>query len=143
MATTGLLDMPGIIAEMIFGGVFHRFPKLNVAFTEAGAGWLPYLLEQMDDRYWRNRYWTGCELEMLPSEYFHRNCRVTFMYDPYAIRNRHSCGVENLMWSSDYPHHGTDWPYSRRVIGETFGGVPSAERVRILARNCAELYGLN
>ena len=23
------------------------------------------------------------------------------------------------MWSSDYPHHGNDWPYSRKVIEET------------------------
>ena len=29
-----------------------------------------------------------------------------------------------MMWSSDYPHHGNDWPYSRKVIEETMGSIP-------------------
>jgi predicted TIM-barrel fold metal-dependent hydrolase len=64
------------------------------------------------------------------------------MYDGYAVRNRHACGVENLMWSTDYPHHGCDWPYSRKVANELFAEVPKEERQRILALNCAELYKL-
>ncbi|MBX3026126.1 amidohydrolase [bacterium] len=142
LSTTGLLDMPLVIARMIFAGVFERFPRLRAGFIEAGAGWVPYLLQQMDDRFRRNRHWTGCDLSLLPSEYFQRNCKVSFMYDPYAVQNRHACGVETLMWSSDYPHHGTDWPHSRRVIDQTFTGVPEAERHRILAGNCAELFRL-
>ena len=142
LSTTGLLDMPSVIAQMIFGGVFERFPRLRAGFIEAGAGWVPYLLQQMDDRYWRNRYWTKCDLSLLPSEYFRRNCKVSFMYDPYAVQNRAACGVETLMWSSDYPHHGTDWPHSRKVIGETFADVSTEDRHRILAQNCADLFRL-
>jgi predicted TIM-barrel fold metal-dependent hydrolase len=142
LATTGMLDMPAIIADVVFSGLHDRFPKLMFASTEAGAGWAPYLLEQMDDRYWRNRHWTKCELQLLPSEYFHRNWRITFMYDGYAVRNRQECGVENLMWSTDYPHHGCDWPYSRKVANELFAGVSKEDRERILALNCAELYHL-
>ena len=140
LSTTGMLDMPRVIAEAIFSGVFDRFPRLRFACTEAGAGWLPYLLEQMDDRYWRNRHWTKCELELLPSEYFYRNWRITFMLDQYAVRNRHACGVRNLMWSTDYPHHGTDWPYSRKSVKEMCHAVPADEQQRILALNAAELY---
>ena len=96
----------------------------------------------MDDRYRRNRFWTHCDLSLLPSEYFRRNCKVSFMYDPYAVQNRHACGIETLMWSSDYPHHGTDWPHSRKIIAETFAGVPPEERRRILVQNCADLFRL-
>ena len=32
--------------------------------------------------------------------------------------------IDNIMWSSDYPHHGNDWPYSRKVIEETMGAHP-------------------
>lgn len=140
LATTGMLDMPRVIAEAIFSGVFDRFPALRFACTEAGAGWLPYLLEQMDDRYWRNRHWTKCELQLLPSEYFHRNWRITFMLDHYAVQNRRACGVRNLMWSTDYPHHGTDWPYSRKVVREMCQGLDEDEQQRILALNAVELY---
>ena len=34
--------------------------------------------------------------------------------DHVAVRNRDAIGVGNLMWSTDYPHHGCDWPASRR-----------------------------
>ena len=58
------------------------------------------------------------------------------------MQNRHAVGVRNMMWSTDYPHHGADWPYSRKVIDEMFLGVPADERERIVAKNCVELYGL-
>ena len=45
------------------------------------------------------------------------------------------------MWSTDYPHHGADWPYSRKVIDEQFHGVPVEERERHAGAECVELYG--
>jgi predicted TIM-barrel fold metal-dependent hydrolase len=47
------------------------------------------------------------------------------------------------MWSTDYPHHGTDWPYSRKVVRESFIDVSKEDKQRILAMNCVELYHLN
>ena len=63
---------------------------------------------------------TGCNLELLPSEYFHRDWLVTFIIDRYGVKNREDIGVGNMMWSTDYPHHGCDWPCSRKVISEMF-----------------------
>ena len=37
--------------QMIFGGVFERFPTLRVAFTEQGADWIPAMLERLDEQY--------------------------------------------------------------------------------------------
>ena len=49
-----------------------------------------------------------------------------------ASRSRWRSGTgsasKNLMWSTDYPHHRHDWPYSRRVIEESMAGVPEDER---------------
>ncbi len=36
----------------------------------------------------------------------------------------------NMMWSTDYPHHGNDWPYSRKVINETMAGITPDEKQR-------------
>ncbi len=139
----GLDSMPVIIAETILCGLFDRFPKLRLISVEAGAGWVPYFLEQLDDRYFRNRAWAKVELELLPSDYFHRNWLVTFVKDAYGIRNRHAVGVANMMWSTDYPHHICDWPYSRKLANEMFAGVPENERQQICAGNAAALYKLN
>ena len=61
----------------------------------------------------------------LPSFYYHRNMAMTFIDEPDPVRNlRHVLGVENLMWSSDYPHPVSTWPKSLTVIEETFDGHP-------------------
>jgi len=77
-----------------------------------------------------------------PSFYFRRNWRVAFMIDHYAVANRHTIGVDNLLWSTDYPHHGCDWPETRRVVDEMFRGVPDDERNKMCALNAAKLYKL-
>jgi predicted TIM-barrel fold metal-dependent hydrolase len=82
------------------------------------------------------------KLEHEPSFYYRRNWRSTFMIDHYAVRNRDLLGVDNLMWSTDYPHHGCDWPRSREVVDEMFQGVPADERRKMVAGNAVALYGL-
>lgn len=141
-SAAGLNTMPLIIGETIFWGLFDKFPKLRMVGVECGAGWVPYFLEQMDDRYWRNRSWSKSTLQRTPSEYFRRHWSVTFIVDHYGVQNRNAVGVKNMMWSTDYPHHGADWPYSRKVIEEMFLGVPEGEKHAILAGNCVDLYGL-
>jgi len=47
------------------------------------------------------------------------------------------------MWSTDYPHTGTDWPNSRVTIARVFRGVPGDEVKRMLHTNCKRLYRLD
>jgi predicted TIM-barrel fold metal-dependent hydrolase len=132
----------GITAEWIYSGLFDRFPKLKVIGAEWGASWVPALIEHMDDHYWRNRTWTQTRLDLLPSEYFRRNWAMTFIREPFAVRVRHSIGLRNMMWSTDYPHHRHDAPYSRRLIEDMFLDVPEAEKWQVVAGNAVEMYKL-
>ena len=132
----------GIISQFLFTGVFERFPNLQVVFVEIGVGWLPHFLEMMDDRYWRNREWVGFDLKNEPSHYWYSNCAATFMHDHSGIKLRHSVGINNMMWSTDNPHHGNDWPYSRIVIKEMMHDVDPVERYELVAGNAARIYGL-
>ena len=34
--------------DWLFSGILERHPGIKVAFSEGGAGWVPYLLEQAD-----------------------------------------------------------------------------------------------
>jgi len=135
-------DASGFMSEFIYSGMFDRFPNLHIVGAEIGAGWVPNLLEHMDDHWWRNRTWTDSQLELLPSEYFRRNWSVAFIREPFAMAVRHWIGVKNLMWSNDYPHHRHDWPYSRRIIEESMGGVPEDEKQAMICGNAQKLYGL-
>jgi predicted TIM-barrel fold metal-dependent hydrolase len=134
--------VPSTIGQLIFTGVFERFPDLHVAMIETGVGWIPHFLEQLDDRYWRNRSWGDIPIREAPSFYWYRNMSATFITDRNGIANRYGVGIDNMMWSTDYPHHGNDWPYSRKVIAETMGDLPAGERAQILAGNAVRIFGL-
>ena len=45
------LVIVGAFHNMIMDGIPQRFPKLKVAFLEAGAQWLPYVLNDLGKRY--------------------------------------------------------------------------------------------
>ena len=109
--------------------------------VEVDSSWTPYLREQMDDRFQRANPATRPDIKRLPSEYFTDSIATTFITDPYAIVNRHYVGLSQMMWSSDYPHGGSDWPESRAAIDRYFDGVPEDERHQILAGNALRIYG--
>jgi predicted TIM-barrel fold metal-dependent hydrolase len=140
LATT-LSAMPLLIAQTIFHGLFERFPKLTFVGAEAGVGWVPYVLGEMDDRYRRNRFWTEVSLGRLPSEYFKRNWKLGIVRDPFGVQNCHAVGVESILWSSDFPHHINDWPNSRYLINDMSLGLRAEDKRKIFCENAGRLYG--
>ena len=141
-------DNPIAPLQLTFAGVFDRFPRLRVYWAETQIGWLAFSLWQTDDNWERNRYWSeriwGLEqLKRPPSEYLREHNLWGFMKDPVGVRLRHDVGVHALIWGSDFAHASGDWPYSRRVIEETFVGVPDDERYRILVGNAVDFFRLD
>ena len=51
-----------------------------------------------------------------PSEYFRQQVYSTFFDDPVGANNFSRWGVDNYMWSSDFPHRNSPWPNSLKVI---------------------------
>ena len=70
-----------------------------------------------------------------------RQIFATFIDDRVGVASREFIGVENIMWSSDYPHTVSTWPHSREVVEREFKGVPDKERRQIVRENAARLYG--
>jgi len=134
-------DAPVRISQFVDGGVFDRFPELHLVMVEVDSGWLPYLREQMNDRFERVAPAARPAIARLPGDYFDTNVFSTFITDRYAVKNRHEVGVTQMLWSSDYPHGGAHWPNSWKTIDDHFDGVPPDERRAILAGNALRLYG--
>jgi uncharacterized protein len=133
-------DVPGRMLQFLEGGVFNRFPELNIVLAEVDAGWVPYVKEQVDNRVLRREYGAEMRKKRLPSSVIEEHFYYTYITDHFAVRNRHAIGVERLMWSTDFPHGGSDWPNSVRTIHADFAGVPGRERDLILAGNAQRLY---
>jgi predicted TIM-barrel fold metal-dependent hydrolase len=65
----------------------------------------------------------------------------TFIDDPFGVASRRWIGVDNVMWSSDYPHTASTWPRSRAVIERDFKDISEEEKWKIIRGNPAKLYG--
>jgi len=130
------------IADFLFGGVFSRCPRLKIVSGEGRIGWLIHFVQRADESYHRHRHWTHYRLDRLPSELVRENVYSTFIEDRMGILMREYIGVDNNMWSSDYPHSDSTWPHSRQKIEEMFKGVPEGDRRKMLAGNAARLYKL-
>ena len=133
------LRMIDRVAELIFGGILHAHPNLRVVIGESGIGWLPYVLERMDDQ-WSQRF-THLELTMPPSGYWQRQMAATFQVDEAGVALADRIGVHTLMWGNDFPHGDGVWPDSRAVIDKQFAGVADATRRAITYDNAARIYG--
>jgi predicted TIM-barrel fold metal-dependent hydrolase len=110
--------------------------------VESGIGWMAFLVQWMDATWHKHRHHTQSKLEEPPSFYFHRQVFGTFIDDVVGVRNRDVIGVDNIMWSSDYPHINSSWPRSREYIEKHFSDVPAAERAKMVGGNAARVYGL-
>jgi len=131
-----------ILSHFVLGGVFQRHPKLRLGLAEVGIGWLPFFMEQTDFNYVRHRFWSNGHLERLPSEYVQDHVWSTFQEDTYGLRSRELM-IEKIMWSSDYPHSGTDWPNSRQSIGNQTRGWSEDDKKAVLHSNGCTLFGID
>jgi predicted TIM-barrel fold metal-dependent hydrolase len=130
------------IVSMCASGVFERFPNLRAGTIEADAGWVPWMLEKMDESYLKHHFWVRPKLDRLPSDYYLSNCFASFGEDRAAVALCEEFGLENnLMWANDYPHHEGSWPYSAEAIERTFTSkLPEKTRAKLLGLNAARVF---
>ncbi len=144
------LQMDEPLAAVIFSGALERHPGLRIVLAETGIGWLPYMLERMDDTYQRfldaAEYWRA-----------HGGLRLTHAAQRVleapgvghvpARSGRAAPGGRARRGAGDV---GVRLPARRQhvaglagqAIEENFRGVPEATRRRILCDNARELYRL-
>ena len=134
------------IANLIFSGVFERYPDLQVGSVEQDLAWAPYFLQQIDYRYtqaMRELMKHRFKGDVLPSDFFHNNVFLGFQEDALGIRDRHIIGVDQLQWGSDYPHPESTFPRSRQILEEILSGCTEEEKAKIAGGNSARVYNLN
>jgi predicted TIM-barrel fold metal-dependent hydrolase len=134
------LALAEVLGLWLLSGTLERFPELQIVFVEPGLYWVPGYLQAMDRRY--DGVYDVPNLTMRPSEYFRRQIALTFMDDALGLQQRHQIGVENILWSTDFPHPATTWPNSQAVVDKQMTGIPADERALMCAGNAARIYSL-
>jgi predicted TIM-barrel fold metal-dependent hydrolase len=133
------MQMDEILVSVILSGVCQRHPRLRLVLGESGIGWLPYMLERLDDTY-EERLADDLHLPLPPSAYFKRQIYATFQKDLHGVRAMAQIAPDNVMWGSDYPHRDGTWPFSRKAIEEQFRDLPEVIARKMLWENVHRVY---
>lgn len=127
-------------ADLVFSPVFHRHPNLKIAMSEGGIGWIPYMLERLDETWERHRWYQNISHDARPSDLFRKHIYGCFISDHGGIKNRHEVGIDNITWECDYPHSDSNWPNSRKVVEEMMLEVPDEEVHKMVELNARKLF---
>jgi predicted TIM-barrel fold metal-dependent hydrolase len=132
--------------SIVFSGLPARFPKLRFGFIEAGASWIPYVLDQLYARRERMSWaWKSFNYEDLSNIFKDNRLYVTCQSHedvPYLL----TMGTEDhLMIGTDYTHadHSAEIEAIdgiRRMADE--GRIEQAAKRKILEDNPSTFYGL-
>ena len=134
---------------MILSGVFEKFPGLKYVLTELGGGWLKDFGVRLDGLIQNVKQGSQGELrfteDMAPkrmaSEYIYENCYLgVSMASKWDVENRDVVAEGHWMWGSDYPHDEGTHPFTREHLRLSMEGIPTEEKRKLLAGNCAKLY---
>src|SRR5438067_2066997 len=93
------------LSSMVLDGVFELYPRLRVAFLESGVGWVPFMMDRLDEEYERKGRWAP-RLRKRPSEYVaNGNIYFSIEVEERALPLAIEClGPDVLLWASDFPH---------------------------------------
>jgi uncharacterized protein len=127
--------------SMVLGGVFDRFSRLRVGYMEAGCGWVPYLMDRLDE-----------EIEVLgvqapavkcaPSKHIRSgrifvSCEADDKNVSYFVSR---VGENTIMYASDYPHFDMETNTVATLNGRA-DLTPELKR-RLLHNNAKAFYEL-
>jgi predicted TIM-barrel fold metal-dependent hydrolase len=128
------------IGALIGGGVFERFPKLRVGVFETSAGWMPWMIERLDESF-TSKPNLAPKLKHRPSEVLAEG-RLFHSIDPgerYIEHCVQELGEDIWLFATDYPHTGVAWPDGARAAADRPGLSESAKK-KILGANAQRLF---
>jgi predicted TIM-barrel fold metal-dependent hydrolase len=138
------VDVMSSIAYLTAGGVCERFPDAKFIFLEANGGWLVPWLERLD-HHCKKFQWEVEDLTMLPSEYFKRQCWISFDPDEAMMAvtaQSPLVGADRIIWASDYPHPDAKFPGVTQELAEALEGLTPAQQQAITSESAMALYGI-
>ena len=128
--------------QMMFGGVFDRFPDLKVVLSEIRVDWIPSTLAHLDAVYEEHR--DEMPAQRKPSEYWSTNflAGASFIHKA-EVERRHELGVQTILFGRDFPHPEGTWPHTPEFLRAAFADVPEDELRLMLGGNGIRFFKLD
>jgi predicted TIM-barrel fold metal-dependent hydrolase len=127
--------------DLMWTSIFKNFPRIKIAMSEGGIGWIPYALERMDYVYEHHHSWTGADFGgRRPSDVYRDHIVTCFIDDAAGLELRHRVGVDSITWECDYPHSDSTWPHSPELLSKSLSGIPDDEVEKMTHLNAMRVF---
>jgi len=132
------------LIDFLYSGVLKRNPGLKLLYAEAQIGWIPYVLERVDDVWETHRGWSESQkfVDEPPSRFYYEQVCSAFFKDSVGVQNLDLVGRRNISFETDYPHQDGTWPDTETVAKELFGHLEAGDVFRIVRGNAIDLLDL-
>ena len=143
-ATNMFANSATSLIDFLFSGILVRNPGLRLLYAEAQIGWIPYVLERVDDVWDVHRGWSNSQTNVTepPSRYYYEQVTSCFFKDGVGVENLDRVGRRNIVFETDYPHQDGTWPNTEQVAKELFGHLDADDVFRIVRGNAVDLLDL-
>jgi predicted TIM-barrel fold metal-dependent hydrolase len=130
--------------DWLWSGVCTRFPRLKIAMSEGGIGWVNMLADRVDyvlehsasgreSGHWRD--------ELAPSEVLARNFWFCTIDDPSTLDSvLDRFGPDHVLLEVDYPHADSTWPHTQELVHQRIGHLPDAVQAKLTHENAEALF---
>ena len=101
--------------SLMFEGIFEAVSKFSLWLHRCGVGWVPYLMDRMDEEQEQRPLSPRCKRK--PSEYVKKgNIFFAVEVEESALPLAAKVANENaLIWASDYPHERDQRDFSQDI----------------------------
>ena len=131
------------MTSLAFRGVLEAFPRLKVAFLEAGCTWVPYWLGRMDEEWEKRGALEAPQCRRKPSAYltsdriFYPAEASEWLLGPTAA----ALGDAGIFYASDWPHWDHEFPENIHQMQKRADLSDDMKR-QILSGTARRLYDL-
>jgi len=152
------------LSQMMVGGVFDRFPDLQLVFVETEAYWMPQVINRLSQFTGMGNDWTGFArsinreptMSRSPLEYWASNCHAGLSpfnstmvpIEDFArpdVGSEFFIGADKAMFGVDYPHFESILPHHSATLAEFLGHPAITDEIarKVLYENAARIYGFD
>ena len=129
-------------ARYICGGILDRHPRLRIGWFEGGINWLPSAMQDLEHAHASFWHMSNLELEHAPEHYWRNNMCASFVVDPLGLEMIDRIGVDQIMWSADYPHIEGSFGYTRSSLNHVIAAVGPENAPAVVGGNISRFLKL-
>ncbi|NGY03945.1 amidohydrolase family protein [Solimonas terrae] len=130
-------------ADWLNLSALQRYPKMKIALSEGGIGWIPYFLERADFSHSRHQFWTNSRFNFKdekPSDVFKRHFLNCFIDDAFGLKNLDALNEDLVSYECDYPHSDSLWPEVPERLWDTVKHLTQTQIDKITHRNAINFF---